>query len=455
VGTEDRFGRLDRAVVCNGLTGLQVPDRPELRWGGAQAFTAAIWVRQEEKRDLSGEVWRSDGMTVGSLVWALGYNEGRACAWVSSSHNPDNVVLSGGKVLPMGEWHHLAVVSDGNVMRLYTDGVETGAVSLGVAREAAVPQKLEMRFGRPSRLVPWGLVGAMDEARLWRRALSAAEMAEVATRDRAQEFAVSAGRYGEGDEVGPALRAEFGDGVRLADWSEIKRWHTHDAFGWAEGLQIPEGGMVGWVQRDGARKFDETRHYFVNRFDGRKPEYYRAHDEIGGFTLALGSWYAVTAPLLVVLPERSPQREVLATRGSEPRIVHAGRFDLGRQKFALRWRAHVRPPEGEVTTVRLRLADAREWRAVCAATANAVAVALGPPGGGGISRNVAASYGEFEFTLVGGQDGLSFRAVSAIGRNLLFSDRIETAGFQVADLVHLELTGGPNSGLATAALVVE
>lgn len=455
LGTEDRFGRLDRAVVCNGLAGMEVADRPELRWGGSQPFTAAIWARQDEKPDLSGEVWRSDGMAVGTMIWSLGFTYGQAGALVSRSHHENGVALQGGAVLPMGEWHHLALVSDGSVVRLYANGVETSAAPLGAVQGAAVPQKLEMRFGRPTRHSPWGLVGALDEARLWRRALSPAEVAEVATRDRPPVFALSTGHYGEADEPEAALRAEFGEGVRLADWSDIKRWHANDALGWVQDLQVPEGGLMGWVQRDGTRKFDETRHYFVHRFDGRKPEYYMAHDELGGFTLALGSWYSVTAPLVVALPERPAHREVLAVRGAEPRILHGGRFDLGRQRFALRWRAQVRPAEGEVTTLRLRLADSREWRAVCATIPNAVAVALGPPGGGGVSRNVPASYGEFEFTLIGARGGLGFRAVSAVGRNLLFADHIDAPGFRVGDLVQVELTGGPNSGLATAALVVE
>jgi serine/threonine protein kinase len=45
VPAQDRFGRIDRALHFNGNALVDVRDSPQLHWSGADAFTAAVWVR--------------------------------------------------------------------------------------------------------------------------------------------------------------------------------------------------------------------------------------------------------------------------------------------------------------------------------------------------------------------------------------------------------------------------
>ena len=456
VATADRFGRIDRALKFNGNAEVIIPDAPALRWSGADPFTAALWVRQDESPTLSGEVLRYGGSRVNSLGWGMGFNEGRPVATLSRYHQEGYCSVFGADLLAPGTWHHLAITSDGTVLTLFVDGRVVGANPIGALRLAAAPEKVELRFGRPVSISGWSLDGALDEARVWRRALSAQEIARLGGDEAPPRLVPTRGAYHETDDIADALRAEFGDEARLLDWSELKRLHADDARGWADEMRFAVNGTNGWLQRDGRRVFEDKRYYFVGRFDGVKPDYYKVHDEVGGLTLALGSWYGSRVPLLVRLPPAKIETEVLVVGGTDRMIHLGGGLGANRAAVGLTWQARLTPTIGGSLTARLRLANGREVRAVCATEAEAsIALALGAAEGGGIARNIGASFGEFEFTLVARDRHLSFRAVSAVGRNPLFIEAAVVEDFRLADVVAIEVAGGPQSGLASATLVKE
>ena len=75
--------------------------------------------------------------------------------------------------LPLGTWTHLAVTYDGTTQRLYVNGVQVASrAQTGSAAATANP----LRIGGNS---PWGefFSGLIDEVRIYKRALSAAEIA--------------------------------------------------------------------------------------------------------------------------------------------------------------------------------------------------------------------------------------------------------------------------------------
>jgi hypothetical protein len=101
------------------------------------------------------------------------------------------------------------------------------------------------------------------------------------------------------------------------------------------------------------------------------------------------------------------------------------------------------------------LADLREYEAICEATAGAVAVALAPKGERGVSHSLPPNFGEYEFTLVAKNRRLSYRAISSVGGNMLFQGALAAPEFELDDVVAIEITPGPKSGLAAATLIVE
>ncbi len=453
--TPDRFGRIDRALRFNGRAGVQVEDAPALRWGGKQPFTAALWVRQDESPTVNGDVWTCVSTKVGSLDWGLGFADGRGAAHLGGVFTEGRVVLRATERLAPGTWHHLALVSDGSDLGLWVDGKSAATASLGPQRDVSTSPASRLLFGTPSPLSTWGLTGALDEARLWRRALAPAEIAALASREAPGRMVRSTGSYQETDDLVGVIRTEFGEGARLADWTELKRWHADDARGWAEDAEIEINDNATWVQRDGQRTVDGTRYYFVQRFDGAKPPYFKIHDELGGGTLVLGSWYGIAAAVLATLPPPLIASERLLVDPADGRIRRNQPFGPSRTAVALTWRARLTKESGSGVAARLRLDDGREVQAVCRVAEDALALALGPTVGGGISHSIRPKLGEYDFTVVAKHHRLSFRGVSAVGGNVLFSDVVDLPQFRLASVAGIELEGGPNSGLAAATLVLE
>lgn len=99
----------------------------------------------------------------------IGFNEGQARAWKSSS---DPLV---GAAIPAAGWHHMAYTFDGRVNRLYLDGVEramsTTAPNTGPATE--------VRLGSIHNNAE-NFAGDLDDVRFYNRALTADEIRALA-----------------------------------------------------------------------------------------------------------------------------------------------------------------------------------------------------------------------------------------------------------------------------------
>ncbi len=441
--TEDRFGRIDRALRFNGQNGFQVKEGPELRWGGGQAFTAAIWIKPDRTDEFGGNVWYSGGSAVRSFCWGVGYENGRVTASLMPTHaEQGDFEMVHGSALRAGQWHHVAVVSDGRTVRLYLDGEECATQVLSAATIAApAPAAAEMWFGQPERISPWSYRGALDDARLWRRALGAEEVRALASRERPKRWVVSTGGYADTDDLGAAITAEFGADARLAEWDTITRMHSHDTRAWLDDVGLVEGGNGVWAQRGGERRFSERRHYLVQRFNGVKPDYYGAHAELGGFALALGSWYAPQSRLLVELPPAAVTTEMLA-----PGVEGAVRRAWGERERAaavsLQWRTRLAAGAG--TAVRLRGKDGREWRAVCeVGTTRMFAVVLGESGGVERTQQVTPNFGDVDYAVVARDGVLRFRAHSAVGAARVFAEQLAAPGLRLEELAAVEVTGAP------------
>ncbi len=455
--TADRFGRIDRALWFNGGAVVMVPDSPRLRVGGREPFTAAVWLKHHEAAGTTGTIWHGAATEVGALKWGLALDRGRAQAYLRSDHTVGkDCAVTARQELGVGKWHHLALVSDGRTLTLLVDGETSGTVPLGAMRTVPAPAAVELRFGRPSAISEWALNGALDEARFWRRALAPAEVALLARGPVPPRIVATRGLYGDTEDLAAAVRTEFGPEARVLDWTELKRWHRDDARGWAEEVRLGQTEQSAWVWRDGQPRFDGKRTYFVTCFRGKKPEYFLAHDELGGMELVLGSWYGNTIPVLATVPARPVQREELRAAAGEDRIHREGPWGDGRVAVALSWRALLMPSPGSAVQAAFRTAaGARVQARIESQEERTLALSMGVDGRSANSRQVVASFGEFEFTVTMRAGWLTFRAVSAVGRIPLFIEAVEIGEVPVDKLAALEVTGVPAAGPLTATVTVE
>lgn len=162
-------GKFGSAYRFSGAQRLETPDAPELRPG--TGFTAAAWVRLD--------ALPTD--TYGALTCkVLSEADASFCVSVRSNGKPtfytpgNNTAEAAGSVA-VGAWHHLAVTWDGTTKRGYLDGAQYATAPISTIGDAAEPFTVGA-----FQLDVFRLPGAIDDVVYYDRALSAAEVAQLA-----------------------------------------------------------------------------------------------------------------------------------------------------------------------------------------------------------------------------------------------------------------------------------
>jgi hypothetical protein len=164
-------GVFDRAISCDGTNAFVVPFDPRLTL--ASEFTVSLWVARTGGTTAISKPQRFGvGATYELIAGANGFctdpdpgPDGEDCMFATMSSGP--------------EWVHYAMVWDGTEKILYLDGIEAAraaAVTVFDDREVVICADAE---DGPSPTTP--LVGAIDEVRIYRRALTATEIVSLAT----------------------------------------------------------------------------------------------------------------------------------------------------------------------------------------------------------------------------------------------------------------------------------
>lgn len=448
VPTEDRYGRIDRALFMNGNSLIQSGDFPIAGWGGDRPFSASLWVKPVSGNSQNGALLVLGSDRQDDLYWALELEAGRLYFLIGRQQVDSPDVITTETVLP-ADWSHVTVSSDGRQMRIYVNGSEVAVGLVSKNRAAVFLAAPRLTLGYVHRHDSARFAGILDDVRLWQRALSRDEIRQLAANVPPPRFEPTQGSYPEKEDLVAAVRREFGLTATLADWQDLVRWHADDTADFCNrlGLGVGEGSL--YVQRDGQRFFDPPRHYFINRFDGKKPDYYKVHAELGGMTLALGSWYGNSMHVLARLPSPTLRRRSL-TSGTDGGVDYDFPATGGIQAVSLNWRQELRRDRktgpAEVT---LQLRDGRKLRAICAPMAEgALSLALGDAERPEFTRQIPATYDIITFTVVLKPGRLVFRAVTRLGAEPVFQETVSIAGLDPAQVVSLRMSDVDSADLA-------
>ena len=144
---------------------------------GAQDFSLGVWVRIDELRESDHHVLMNasaPGEPYGFLVSYRAFTESWFTQWAGGSRAFDRDAT-----VEDGAWHHLTYVREGEIARAYLDGIEISAELVsGTALEVETGGLV---FGQAPDAVAGGFdpalawAGALDELRIYRRALTAEE----------------------------------------------------------------------------------------------------------------------------------------------------------------------------------------------------------------------------------------------------------------------------------------
>jgi hypothetical protein len=170
-GAEWCEGKLGGGLKFNGNAEVAVPDDKDLRVTGD--FTVMFWVRRDgPTADWARIVGKGDpNKRTFGIWWFPGDNHRVKLQQFCSSKWFD--VDSTGTLAP-GKWQHVAATVKGNRGTVYLNGIRD---SEGDREGAAVEDASPFTFGKGPIHV--GLIGALDELRLYRRALTADEVKSV------------------------------------------------------------------------------------------------------------------------------------------------------------------------------------------------------------------------------------------------------------------------------------
>ena len=184
-------GLSGQAVVLNatrylrlGSTGALLPD---LQFGATSDFTISFWVNVSA-------AWAADPVFISNKNWASGGNQGWVIAGQTNATtwqwNLKGASLSRkdydptGNNINDGQWHHLAVThARTGSAAFFHDGTQIGTVDISGA--GSVDTAFPVCLGRDGNLgFPWNVELAMDDLRIWRRALTAAEVGSLADKTK-------------------------------------------------------------------------------------------------------------------------------------------------------------------------------------------------------------------------------------------------------------------------------
>ena len=172
-----------------------MPIQAEALQFGQDPFTLGVWAKHDEKIEENRVIFgmyddnrQVDGYSQFWLGYAAGsFNAPGSCKGASVgaplamfvSKEARRVALCGPRSLNDGTWHHLAVVRDASVHRLFVDGQLASEFDHGeeAFEFSWTPKAYDARLGSfPSEVDRYDTNVILDEFALWRRPLAASEI---------------------------------------------------------------------------------------------------------------------------------------------------------------------------------------------------------------------------------------------------------------------------------------
>jgi len=171
----DRFGNPDAAGEFNGVNSyVLVPHSATLGLPDT-AITQAAWVHLYGA-SLVGQAFGPVTMKSTSTENAFMYRLIASPGGISSAFNNWNNSAGAAQTIPLGEWHHVATVYDGSGLLVYYDGARIDSVALP---GSITPDTRDLTIGGDVPGILEIFNGRLDDVRIYDRALSDAEIAEL------------------------------------------------------------------------------------------------------------------------------------------------------------------------------------------------------------------------------------------------------------------------------------
>jgi len=173
-------GAIDGAYKFDGMLNIRIADDADL---DTPAFTVAYW-----QNLVPSPAMKADGYecSVNRVYGTAADDSWQVCAETQGTFWKVGDASSASiDMVQVGEWHHIAITFDGATFTIWLDGTSLGTGAATVASEPTDPIVLGMDLdgdGVGTFMPSATFDGLLDDLRFYNRALSPAEVAELAHR---------------------------------------------------------------------------------------------------------------------------------------------------------------------------------------------------------------------------------------------------------------------------------
>jgi type II secretory pathway pseudopilin PulG len=187
-------GQINNALSFNGINNyVDLGADSSLNFGDSKPFTITAWIKTKDDYGLIISLRNSkdDGSDIDFAVGNDGGDDypGKAMILVRQDGGGDWASVASINEVNDGQWHHVAAVRTGNTVELFVDGNSQGTGS-GEEAGGAITTNVraigaEIYWGVSS---DYALAGTIDDVRIYNRALSKDEIAQLANILRYKTF---------------------------------------------------------------------------------------------------------------------------------------------------------------------------------------------------------------------------------------------------------------------------
>ncbi len=175
-GSTRTAGRSGNAVLLNGSNAYV--NLPSGLLNGATSFTVAAWVRIGTAANWSRVF--DFGIGTGAYLFLTPRSSaGSARYAITSGGAGSEQQINAPAALPTGVWTHVAVTHTGNLGVLYVNGAEAARNSALTIRPSSLGSTTQNWIGRSQYVGDPYLAAAVDDFRIYSRALSASEISQL------------------------------------------------------------------------------------------------------------------------------------------------------------------------------------------------------------------------------------------------------------------------------------
>ena len=175
--TEDRNGNPNSAYQFNGVDNYIDFGTSDLGLTGSSEITVSVWVKPDTPTTYHSTVLASDPYfrPYGIKTRGLGSTVTAQCM-IRTLSGGDYIDADIGGII-VGNWHHIACTYDGTSASIYVDGELQNSVS--ISGSLHMPSQQILAGARSTSPPSDFFNGAIDDIRIWNRALSASEIQDM------------------------------------------------------------------------------------------------------------------------------------------------------------------------------------------------------------------------------------------------------------------------------------